>query len=182
MDNYNVNKDDIFMEKIVSRRKTGQDYLKIAGVLVLALIVMILISMFGGYVGFLMPLLIVGVGYGLYILISGMNIEYEYIVTNGDLDIDQIIARRKRKRVFSGKAKELELMAKVGSDEWRDAQKQPGRKLLDCSSAIGADGNWFILAEYKGQRLTVVFAPDERMLKSMKRYNPSKIKYVQYGA
>jgi len=182
MDNYNTNKDDVFMEKIVSRRKTGKDYLKIAGVLLLSVIVLILISMFGGYIGFLVPLLLVGVGYGLYMLITSMNVEYEYIVTNGDLDIDQIIARRKRKRIFSCKAKELELMAKVGSDEWRDAQKQTGRKLLDCSSAIAADSNWFILSEYKGQKLLVVFAPDERMLKSMRRFNPSKIKYVQYGA
>ncbi|HAL73597.1 MAG TPA: hypothetical protein DCM45_00720, partial [Clostridiales bacterium] len=167
---------------IVSRRETGKDYLKIAGVLLLALLVLILISIFGNYVGFLLPLLLVGVGYGLYMLITGMNIEYEYIVTNGDLDIDQIVARRKRKRIFSCKSKEIELMAKVGGDEWRDAQKQTGRKLLDCSAAVAADGNWFILSEYKGQRLLVVFAPDDRMLKSMRRYNPSKIKYVQYGA
>lgn len=182
MDNYNPQKDDIFMEKIVARRKTSKDYLKIFGLLLAALILLILISMFGGYVGFLLPLLLVGLGYGLYMLLTSMNIEYEYIVTNGDLDIDQIIARRKRKRIFSCKAKEVELMAKVGSDEWRDAQKQPNRKLLDCSAVINAENNWFILAEYKSQRYIVVFAPDERMLKSMKRYNPSKIKYQQYGA
>ena len=176
MDNYGSHKDDVFMEKIVSRRKTGKDYLKIAGVILAALVVLILISMFGSYVGFLVPLLLVGVGYLLYILLTSMNIEFEYIVTNGDLDIDEIIARRKRKRVFSCKAKEIELMAKVGSDEWRDARKQTSRKLLDCSQIIDATGNWFILSEYKGQRMIVVFAPDERMLRSMRRFNPSKIR------
>jgi len=173
--------DDLFMEKIIVRRKTGQDYLKIAGLLVGGFVVLTAIMLFGGYFSFLVPILLVGLGYGLWYMLSGMNREYEYIVTNGDLDIDMIIARRKRKRVFSGKAKDFELMAKVGSDDYKDAQKG-NRTLLDCSSYIQAPDNWFILAEYKGQRLMVIFAPEERMLKTMKRYNPSKIKYTLYGA
>lgn len=173
--------DDLFMEKIVARRKTGQDYLKIAGLLIGGFIVLTAIMMFGGYISFLVPLLLVGLGYGLWYMLSSMNREYEYIVTNGDLDIDMIIARRKRKRVYSGKAKDFELMAKVGSDEYKDALKS-GRTLLDCSSYIQAPDNWFILTEYKNQRLMLIFAPEERMLKAMKRYNPSKIKYTLYGA
>lgn len=172
---------DTFMEKIVARRKTGQDYLKIAGLLVATFVLLTVLMLFGGYVSFLVPVLLVGLVYGLWYMLTGMNREYEYIVTNGDLDIDMIIARRKRKRVFSCRAKEVELMAKVGSDDYRQAEKS-NRKLLDCSASLKAPDNWFILAEYKGQRLMVVFAPEERMLKSMKRFNPSKIKYVQYGA
>ena len=173
--------DDTFMEKIVVRRKTSQDYLKIAGLLIGGFVVLTAIMLFGGYISFLVPLLLVALGYGLWYMLSSMNREYEYIVTNGDLDIDMIIARRKRKRVFSGKAKDFEIMAKVGSDEYKDAQKS-NRTLLDCSSHIQAPDNWFILAEYKSQRLMVIFAPEERMLKSMKRFNPSKIKYNLYGA
>jgi hypothetical protein len=172
--------DDTFMEKIVARRKTGQDYLKIAGLLVGGLIVLIIMTMFGGYVSFMLPLLLVGLCYGLWYMLTGMNREYEYIVTNGDLDIDMIIARRKRKRVFSGKSKDFELMAKVGSDEYKQALKG-NHKLLDCSSHILAPDNWFILADFKGQKLMVIFAPNDRMLKSLKRFNPSRVKYVIYG-
>jgi hypothetical protein len=173
--------DDAFMEKIVTRKKTGQDYLKIFGLIVGSFVILAAIMMFGGYISFMVPLLLVGLGYGLWYMLSSMNREYEYIVTNGDLDIDMIIARRKRKRVYSGKSKEFELMAKVGSDDYKDALKG-NRKLLDCSSSIQAPDNWFILTEYKSERLMVIFAPDERMLKSLKRFNPSKIKYVIYGA
>jgi hypothetical protein len=169
------------MEKIVARRKTGQDYLKIAGLLVACFVVLTVIMLFGGYVSFLVPVLLVGLFYGLWYLLTSMNREYEYIVTNGDLDIDVIIARRRRKRIFSGKAQGFEIMAKVNSDEYRQALKSKFT-LLDCSALLQAPDNWFLLAEYKGQRTMVVFAPDERMLKSMKRFNPSKIKYVQYGA
>lgn len=175
--------DDVFIEKIVARKKTGKDYLLIAGVIIGGLAAIVAVNYLNIYViniTFMLPLVVVGVIYLLYILISNMSIEFEYILTNGDLDIDQIIARRKRKRVFSCQAKNIELMARVGSDEWRDAERG-GYKRLDCSQTLLSPDNWFITANYKGQRLLVVFTPDERMLKNMKRYNPSKIKYVQSG-
>ncbi len=172
---------DTFLEKIVSRRKTGKDYLKILGLFVAALIVLMLVMMFGGYIGFLVPLILVAVVYGLWFFISGMNREYEYIVTNGEIDIDMIIAKRRRKRVFSGRARAFEIMAKVDSDEYRQAKK--GKyELLDCSSSPDSENTWFFVANYKNQRVVVLFEPDERMLESMKRYNPSKIKYNRFGA
>lgn len=174
--------DDVFIEKIVARKKTCKDYLLIVGVIVAGLVAIVAVNVLNVYINisFMLPLLVVGVIYLLYILISNMSIEFEYILTNGDLDIDKIIARRKRKRVFSCPAKNVEMMAKVGSDEWRDAQ-HGGYKLLDCSQTLMSPDSWFITANFKGQRLLVVFTPDERILKNMKRYNPSKIKYVQIG-
>lgn len=174
--------DDVFIEKIVARKKTSKDYLIIAGVIVGGIAAIVAVNILNYYVNitFMLPLLVVGVIYLLYILISNMSIEYEYILTNGDLDIDQIISRRKRKRVFSCPAKNIELMGKVGSDDWRDANRG-SYKLLDCSQFMQSPDNWFITANYKGQRLLVVFAPDERILKNMKRFNPSKIKYIQNG-
>jgi hypothetical protein len=172
--------DDLFLEKIVARRKTGKDYLMLFGIVVGGLIALILILLFGGYVSFLFPFLVVAVGYGVWYLMSNMNREFEYIVTNGELDIDMIISRRKRKRVFSGRAKDFEMMALVGGDEYRDAVRG-NYKLLDCSSTPKAPGNWFIMTDYKGQRHMIIINPDERMLKSMKRFNPSKIKYVIFG-
>jgi len=172
---------DTFIEKIVQRRKTGQDYLKIVGLLVASFVLLTVLMLFGGYISFLVPILLVGIFYGLWYLLTGMNREYEYIVTNGDLDIDVIIARRRRKRVFTGKAKDFEIMAKVNSDDYRDAQRVK-HVVLDCSASLQAPDNWFFISEFKGQRTLVIFAPDERMLKSMKRFNPSRIKYVQFGA
>jgi Ca2+/Na+ antiporter len=172
---------DTFMEKIVQRRKTGQDYMKIVGLLLASFVLLTALMLFGGYVSFLVPFLLVGLFYGLWYLLTSMNKEYEYIVTNGELDIDCIIARRKRRRVFSGKAREFEIMASLDSDDYKYAEG--GRLVkLDFSPHIAAPGNWFFICEYKGERTMVIFQPDERMLGSMKRYNPSKIKYNKIGA
>ena len=99
--------DDVFIEKIVRRYKTGKDYLVIAGLMFAAFVIMTAMLFFMEYISFLLPVLIVALIYGLWYMLTAQNREFEYIVTNGDLDIDLIIARRKRKRVFSGKAKNL---------------------------------------------------------------------------
>lgn len=168
--------DDVFIEKIVRRYKTGKDYLVIAGLMFAAFVIMTAMLFFMEYISFLLPVLIVALIYGLWYMLTAQNREFEYIVTNGDLDIDLIIARRKRKRVFSGKAKNFELMAKCDSDDYRQAQKSQ-HTLLDCSSSSKSPNNWFILTEYKSQRTLLLFSPDERILSSLRRFNPGKIKY-----
>lgn len=169
--------DDVFLEKIVTKRKTGKDYAMVAAALVGSVVLFLLLLQFAAYISFLLPLVLIGIGYGLWFLITSINKEYEYIVTNGDLDVDMIIARRKRKRVLSVKAKEFELMAQTGTTEERDAEKG-GYKVLDFSAAVGSDKNWFILTNYKQEKVKVIFEPDERMLKNLKRFNPSRIRYV----
>ncbi|MDD3866498.1 MAG: DUF6106 family protein [Eubacteriales bacterium] len=171
---------DTFIEKIVRRRKTSLDYLKIGGLILLALILFYLTLLFAQYIGFLVPLVLVGLVYGLWFMISNMSKEYEYIVTNGDIDIDSIIARRRRKRVFSVRARDIEMMAPLDSDEYRQTMRS-SPQLFDFTELKDKKENWFMLTEYKGRRTVVLFEPDERMLVSMKRFNPSKIMYRKFG-
>ena len=42
---------------------------------------------------------------------EGLNVEYEYIVTNDDLDIDKITGKRKRKRLMSVDLKSVDEFA-----------------------------------------------------------------------
>lgn len=172
---------DTFLEKIVKKRRTGKDYLKIFGFIVAAIVLFFVFIIFGQIIGFLMPILIVAIVYGMWYFVSGTNREYEYIVTNGEIDIDVIIARRRRKRVFNGRVRDFEIMAKTDSDDYREAQKGT-YSLADYSASLDANDNWFFLTDYKGQRTMVVFQPDERMLASMKKFNPSKVKFDRFSA
>ncbi len=173
--------DDTFLEKIVKKRRTGKDFLKIFGIIFAGVILLFLFMAFSQIIGFLMPILIVAIVYGLYFFISNTNREYEYIVTNGEIDIDVIIARRRRKRVFNGRVRDFEIMAKTDSDDFREAQKG-NYALADYSSSPVASDSWFFLTEYKGQRTMVIFQPDDRMLASMKKFNPSKVKFNRFSA
>ena len=64
---------------------------------------------------FPLSLLLVGlVFYGGYYLMTGIDTEYEYILTNGDLDIDKITGKRKRKRLLSTKIGHFTAFGKLG--------------------------------------------------------------------
>lgn len=170
--------DDVFIEKIVPRKKSGVDYLKIVGVILAYLLVMALLFLFAfQYIAFLMPLLFFGGAWLVYMVITNMNVEHEYIVTNGDLDIDAIYAQRKRKRLFTGKAKDFEICARVNSDEYKQYSKNKSLKVLDASSNTNAPNTWFLVGPSKGQKMLVLFEPDKRIMDNLRRFNPSRIKY-----
>lgn len=164
---------DIFMEKIVKRRKNTVDHLitiaAIIGTLLLSLIVLN-IEILSGVSMFM----VIGLGYGAYLIITSRNIEYEYAVTNGDLDIDKIIAQRKRKRIFSANCKDFEIVARVKSHHFTPQYRNFKNK-LDCSGFIGNDDVYFVVLQYNGQQTIVFFEPSEKMLQNFRTFIPRKV-------
>jgi hypothetical protein len=166
---------DVFLEKIVARRKGMADVFIIWGIVVGAIILIILglsLEMLGG-LG-LGPIIAAGIIYLAYRLITSRNIEYEYIVTNGDLDIDKIISKRKRKRVFSASCKDFEILARIQSQHFNQEVKSITKK-IDASSSINSPNAFFAVLNYKGERTVVIFEPDSRMLDNFKLFIPRKI-------
>lgn len=170
--------DDSFHEMIVKGQKSQLDALKMVGLVAAALVLLVLIFMFSSILGMLMPLLLFGVGYGLFYLLRGFSREFEYTITNGDLDIDMIIAQRKRKRVFSGAARNFESMAPVSrAQSGPDTSKTSGSAaVIDCRGQGKNKGvHYEIRTEFKGRRVVVLFTPDEIIVNQLKRFNPARI-------
>ena len=112
--------------------------------------------------------------YLAYRFITGRNIEFEYIVTNGELDIDKIIAKRKRKRIFSASCKDFEIVARVRSNSFSQSV-QSIKNRIDASSSLSSTDAFFVTLNYKGERTLVIFEPDERMLNNFKIFIPRKV-------
>lgn len=166
---------DTFLEKLVAKKRTFTDNLITFGILT-AGIILILVFLSIPLLNQLSVsfLLAAGVVYLAYRLITARNIEYEYIVTNGDLDIDRIVSRRKRKRIFSASCKEFEILAKVSSNSFSQSV-QSIKNRIDAASSPNSPDAWFATLNYKGERTLVIFEPDERMLSNFKVYIPRKI-------
>lgn len=171
--------DNTFMEKIVRRRRTSKDHLMIAGLIFVYIILLFLGLRF--LPQFIIIIVFAG-GWGLWWLIGGTNKEYEYSVTDNYLDIDCIIAQRKRERVFAGNAKEFEICARVNSDLFREYSRG-NHKVLNLAPTDDPTKNYFVVtknnakkAKSRGKTVMVIFEPDERMVPSLKKYNPSKVK------
>lgn len=103
---------DIFVEQLVRKPSDGKTTaLKIliaAGMVIITGLCVMLMLM-----GFAFGIIVAaGALYGGFYLMTGLDVEYEYIVTNGEMDIDKIIAKRKRKRLITAKASSFEKFGK----------------------------------------------------------------------
>lgn len=163
---------DTFIEKIVTKKKDAVDYLIIGAIIIVVAIATLAILAF--LKTSLNLLIVAGVVYGGYHLISSRNVEFEYIVTNGDLDIDKIISRKRRKRIFSGSCKEFEVMAKVKSRSYSPQVQSIKNKIMAVSS-LDEEDVYFATTNYKNERTVIFFQPNEKMLANFKIYIPRKI-------
>ncbi len=166
---------DTFIEKLVAKRKTAVDFIIIALVVVAILAALFFFFMTNVRIGMGIDfLLVVGLIYFGYWLITSRSVEYEYIVTNGDLDIDMIIAKKKRKRIFSASCKDFEIVAPVKSSSF-SPQMQSIKNRIDASSSADSPDAYFIALNHNNNRTLVIFEPDERILKNFRIYIPRKV-------
>ena len=159
---------DFFVEKIVVRRQNIWDYL-LSAALIFGGIIVIAISLYINILRSIWPLISAGIIYLIYLLITSRNIEFEYIVTNGDLDIDKIISKRKRKRIFSSNCRSFEKVAKYNEEAMNVENR------LELVSSMHSPDVYFILLNHENKKTIVFFEPDERMLNSFKTYIPKKV-------
>ncbi len=176
-----IKMDVTFMEKIVKKQKENIDYIKIAGI-ILAVFAIVFIALSVEFLTAFLPILLVGSVWGAWWLITSMSQEFEYSVTDNFIDIDCIIARRKRTRVFSGDVKECEICARVNTDYYKEYSKRT-IKVLNFAPSTDLKNNYFIVtknnakkAKTKGETVLVIFEPDDRMIPSLRKFGPSKIK------
>lgn len=121
-----------------------------------------------GYAFTLLTLIIVGIDIFIAVKkIRELNREYEYAYTNGALDIDVIMNRSKRKKVFEGIVSEFEIMAHIDDKEHLTMyDKLPA---ADFSSGEVLGNTYVFVTTYKGKRKRFIIEPREDILMDMRR-------------
>ncbi len=173
---------DVFLEYIVKQKANGKTMLYRIGVVVAVIFLTFVLLMSSGYIskipliGNLLPALFIGVCYVAYRIISGLSYEFEYIVTNGELDIDRIAARRSRVRVFNARPSEVEVLAPLDIKYKDKYESGTFAKTIDASSSKTSENRWFIITNTtKHGRVRVIFEPTEKMVENMRSYMPDKV-------
>ena len=159
---------DVFCEYIVKVKKNPVE-LTISALGIILAVSLLGFSLFFFFTPFSSFVLLIdaGVVYGAYILITHFNVEYEYILTNGDIDIDKIIAKRKRKRVLSFSTKEFEIVAPY-------KQGENYTNVLDLGTR-NYENAYYAVFSKDGQKKTLVFNPPQKMIEAMKTYSPRTV-------
>ena len=157
---------DRFSEQLVERaadKKTA--FLKglvVAGAL-LVLVLLVLVCIFFKY-SITLFCLVAGAGviWLAKYLLEGLNVEYEYIVTNDDLDIDKIVGRRKRKRLISVDLKSVDEFAPYLNET----------ELHSDLTVLADDGTgydmWYVFIDTESNgKIAIIFNPDDRTIKNI---------------
>lgn len=167
---------DVFVEQIVKKKMGSKDMLMAVGVTILGAVLVFASAMF--VPGFSV-LVLAGVIYGAWFLISSRNLEYEYSCTNGDFTVDKIINRRRRKRVVAFDLRNVEDMGKYATIAQQN--KNFDKKLFVGNDDAGTDA-WYmtVRAGALGNTL-IVFNPDERVLAAIKPFIPKQLSFVVFG-
>ena len=108
--------------------------------------------------------------WGIYIVISKQNLEFEYTVTNGDIDIDVIMSQRSRKRLASFSVKDLHMMAPI-----EQLDDETFENVIDASAHDSRYDVYFISATIKGIKTKILVNPSKKMLDILKTFRPEKI-------
>lgn len=158
---------DFYAEYLVSKAPTGADTAKRIGI---GLAAAVLAAGALWFIFFPISLFIIaGVFYGAYYLMTGIDAEYEYILTNGDLDIDKIIGKRKRKRLVSASIGDFTAFGPI-----REAGDFNGTTVL-ASSGIGNDYYADFVHKSEGN-VRLIFTPNEKILDGMELFLPRQLK------
>ena len=161
---------DLYTEQIIKRKTPVVDQVK--KIVLIALTVAMVI------IGLIMPLFLIGaivLGVISYFMIPRWNLEYEYLYVNGELDIDKIMSKTKRKRVCSLDLSNLELLAPVTSHQMDSYNNNPKIKTLDYSSMDSEHKIYAMILSKEGELKKVLFEPNEVMLNDIKRMAPRKV-------
>ena len=163
---------DIFGEQLIRRETSGADWAKRIALTVGGL-ALSSVSMFFALATGLSILLFLSVGilFGLVWILTGMNYEYEYILTNDDFDFDKITGKRKRNRLITIKFNTVEEFGVYDGSQGNNVN----------ATVVATDntgtGIYYIIAKHKTHGMTMVlFTPNERMVGLVLQALPRKVK------
>lgn len=162
---------DNYCEQLVEKKRTGADIAKMVAVSA-GLVLGASVCMFGAMLFGLTFLVVIAVGLlalGVW-LISGMNVEYEYIVTNNELDIDKIIGRRKRKRMITVELGKAVDFGSYPSDEEADAETT-----VHATTGLEKNAHYLLVQHNDYGKVKIIFNPNEKLREAIAQEFPKAL-------
>ncbi len=154
-----------YAEQIVTIKKGGGTIALIIGIWLLAIILIALLLLLN--IPFNL-LLCFGLAFGAFWLSNKFNVEYEYIITNGTVDIDKITNKSTRKRILSFDLKNTTRLEKYTPAALMGINSK--EILIACNRN---DNAYFIAATKNGvSNINLVFAPNEKLQKEILKHAP----------
>ena len=121
---------DLYSEFLVKKEPTSKDAITKYGLIGLT----VLAAVAGLLFNFLFLLAAVVLGIACYFIVPKTDLEYEYLFVNGEMDIDMVMAKSKRKKAKTVNIREADLVAPLDSHRLDYYNSNSKMKTLDYSS------------------------------------------------
>lgn len=159
--------DDFYTEQLIKKQTSSKDTLKKVGLIAVTILSVLIAFMIP--VGLILPIVMIVID---VLVIRSLNVEYEYAFVNGDLDIDKIMNKARRKRMVSVNAEQMELLAPVGAVELMPYKKV---KTYDFTSGNENGKVYALIFSDKGDVRQILFEPNETIIEGFFVKEPRKV-------
>lgn len=158
---------DFYTEQLIKKRTSSKDIMIKTGLVCLTVLSVLLVFIFP--FGIIVPVIMIALTVAMF---RRLNVEYEYLFVNGDLDIDKIMNKSKRKRIFSMNVADMELLAPVNAGELMHFQRA---KVCDYTSGPGAKEVYALIVLERGAQKKILFEPNEDIIEGFFMMAPRKV-------
>ncbi len=161
---------DALYEQLISRRPKPYDLPLRILIVILIAAVAVLGMPFIGFLSFMIAVILAIVAY--YFIFPKLNVEYEYIILNHDLQIDAIYNKAKRKRLRALDIQAAEIIAPKGSPRLNSYRPD---KVYDYSSGNPSGRPYAIMIPMDQKNVCIYIEPDAKMVDHMKQWMGMKM-------
>ena len=158
---------DFYTEQMVKKQPDMKDMLTKAVLVAVTIVSFLIVLMFP--IGLILPIAMIVLDVFMF---RRLNVEYEYLFLNGDLDIDKIMNKAKRKKVFSVNVGDLELMAPFDAVELRQYQNA---RTYDYSSGNKQAKRYVLVVSGSGELKKVIIEPNGTIIEGFYMMAPRKV-------
>ena len=163
---------DVFKEQLIKKHSTFKDFI-LKALIGLGFIIAVAATMLAFQQ--LLPIIILVMGFLVFYLYGLLNKEFEYIFTNGELDIDCIYGKARRKRKFTCNIKDARFLAHANNRE-AEVELKKITESLNFGSGRVNENTWYLLVSHQGKHVKMIFEPNEAMFNAIRTYiGPRKI-------
>ncbi len=158
---------DIYTEQLLKKQSSSKDN-RIKFILIVLTLGVVVMTL-GNPLWLLGIFIMIGVDVWVF---RSLNVEYEYLYINGNLDIDKIMSKSRRKKVFEMEINDLDVMALRGEAELKMYQ---GLKAQDYSSGNTNSRQYEMIVIQNGEKKRIIFEPNDVIVDGMRMLAPRKV-------
>lgn len=160
---------ELYAEAYVKRKEDIKSLI-IKGLMVFGILLGFFVFTLGGFISIVGIIIMLPLIY----LFPKLNVEYEYIFVDGQLDFDKIMGKSKRKQMLRINFEQVEIMAPINSHSL-DGYNSSELSVKDFSSRDKEAKAYVIIVKSENKKLKVIFEPSDKMIDCIKQKSFRKL-------